>query len=132
MSSESPASELYSSDGYELSIQNNTVTPNGTRGLMSAGSDGSNTRFMKVDSSGNTIIVGLGTAGTPSGGVVSIQGVSSGTAVPVSGTVAVTQSTSPWVTNITQFGGTNVVTGTGASGTGIPRITVSNDSNVLA
>jgi hypothetical protein len=34
--------------------------------------------------------------------------------------------------NITQFGGNNVVTGTGASGLGIPRVTVSNDSNILA
>jgi hypothetical protein len=32
----------------------------------------------------NATVVGLGTAGTPSGGVVSIQGVSSGTVVPVS------------------------------------------------
>lgn len=44
----------------------------------------------------------------------------------------VTQSTSPWVDNITQFGGTNISTGTGAGGAGIPRVTVSNDSNVLA
>jgi hypothetical protein len=51
---------------------------------------------------------------------------------PVSGTVAVTQSTSPWVSNISQFGGNNVVTGTGTGGAGIPRVTVSNDSNVLA
>lgn len=47
-------------------------------------------------------------------------------------TTAVTQSTSPWVDNISQFGGSNVVTGTGASGAGIPRVTVSNDSNILA
>ena len=33
--------------------------------------------------------------------------------------------------NIAQFGGNNVVTGTGASGLGIPRVTVSNDSSVL-
>lgn len=33
--------------------------------------------------------------------------------------------------NITQFGNTNVVTGTGAGGAGIPRVTVSNDSSVL-
>jgi hypothetical protein len=46
--------------------------------------------------------------------------------------LAVTQSTSPWVTNISQFGGNNVVTGTGTSGVGIPRVTVSNDSNILA
>lgn len=35
-------------------------------------------------------------------------------------------------TNISSFGGNAVVTGTGASGVGIPRVTVSNDSNVLA
>ena len=34
--------------------------------------------------------------------------------------------------NVTQFGGNNVVTGTGASGVGIPRVTVSNDSTVIA
>lgn len=34
--------------------------------------------------------------------------------------------------NITQFGGNNIVTGTGASGLGIPRFTISNDSNILA
>lgn len=45
--------------------------------------------------------------------------------------IPVTQSTSPWVSNVTQFGGNNVVTGTGASGTGVPRVTVSNDSNIL-
>lgn len=33
--------------------------------------------------------------------------------------------------NVAQFGGTNVSTGTGAGGTGIPRVTVSNDSNVI-
>lgn len=50
----------------------------------------------------------------------------------VSGTVTANQGTSPWVDNITQFGGTNLSTGTGASGVGIPRVTVSNDSNILA
>jgi hypothetical protein len=96
------------------------------------GTDGSNLRAMSTDTSGHPVIVGPGTAGTPSGGVITIQGVSGGTVVPVSGTVAVTQSTSPWVDNITQFGGTNISTGTGASGAGIPRVTVSNDSNILA
>lgn len=33
--------------------------------------------------------------------------------------------------NVTQFGGSAVVTGTGASGSGIPRVTVSNDSTVI-
>jgi len=45
---------------------------------------------------------------------------------------AVFQGTSPWADNITQFAGAAVVTGTGVSGVGIPRVTVSNDSNVLA
>lgn len=52
--------------------------------------------------------------------------------VTIPGTVSVTQGTSPWVDNITQFGSNPVVTGTGASGLGIPRVTVSNDSNILA
>lgn len=57
-------------------------------------------------------------------------------AIPVtqsgSWTVTSTQGTSPWVTNVSQFGGNAVVTGTGAAGVGIPRVTVSNDSNILA
>lgn len=44
----------------------------------------------------------------------------------------VTQATSPWVANISQFGGNNVVTGTGAGGSGIPRVTISNDSALAA
>src|SRR5581483_130683 len=39
-----------------------------------------------------------------------------------------TANTTPWLINVGQFGGTNVVTGTGAGGSGIPRVTVSNDS----
>jgi hypothetical protein len=34
--------------------------------------------------------------------------------------------------NVTQFGGSNVVTGTGTSGAGIPRVTVSSDSSTIA
>jgi hypothetical protein len=51
------------------------------------------------------------------------------TTQPVSGTVTTTPPANA-STNVTQFGGTNVVTGTGASGGGIPRVTVSNDSQV--
>jgi hypothetical protein len=35
-------------------------------------------------------------------------------------------------TNVAQFGGTNVSTGTGAGGAGIPRVTISNDSSLAA
>lgn len=63
-------------------------------------------------------------------GLLRIDG--SGVTQPVSGTVTANQGTSPWVSNVTQFGSSNVVTGTGVSGAGIPRVTVSNDSNILA
>jgi len=45
---------------------------------------------------------------------------------------AVTQASGPWTNNVTQFGGTNISTGTGASGSGIPRVTISNDSSLAA
>lgn len=137
MGGENPSAVLYDVNGTALAVQNATAIPASTPALMFAGSDGTNSRYALMDSSGRLVMVGAGTAGTPTGGVVSIQGVASGTAIPISGTVSisgtvgVTQSTSPWVDNITQFGGNNVVTGTGASGLGIPRVTVSNDSNVL-
>ena len=54
------------------------------------------------------------------------------TALAVSGTVAVTQSTVPWAENVSQFGGNVVVTGTGVSGVGIPRVTVASDSSITA
>jgi len=48
---------------------------------------------------------------------------------PVSGTVATTPPANA-STNVTQFGGSAISTGTGASGAGIPRVTVSNDSSL--
>jgi hypothetical protein len=72
---------------------------------------------LQLDASGNLL--------------VNIKANSFGT-LTVSGTVTANQGTSPWVDNITQFGGTNISTGTGASGAGIPRVTVANDSNILA
>lgn len=70
------------------------------------------------DSSGRTIVAGAGTAGTPAGGVLTVQGVTSmtpllvngsGSTQPVSGTVTANQGTAnatPWT-----------MTGTGAAGT---------------
>jgi hypothetical protein len=87
MSSESPASILFSSDGYELAAVTATAIPTGTRGLLAMGSDGTNARFINVDSSARVITAGAGVAGTPAGGVLSIQGVAGGTAIPVSGSI---------------------------------------------
>lgn len=58
-------------------------------------------------------VIGSGTAGTPSTGVVSVQGVASGT---------------PIVDNLSQIAGNAVNVGIGAAGTGTPRVSVSNDS----
>lgn len=68
------------------------------------------------------------------GGRLSVD--ASGVAVPITdnaGSITVdgTVTTAPPANaseNLTQFGGTNVSTGVGASGAGIPRVTVSNDS----
>jgi len=62
-------------------------------------------------------------------GAIRVDG--SGVTQPVSGTVTTTPPSNA-STNITQFGGTNVSTGTGASGAGIPRVTISNDSSLAA
>lgn len=227
---------LYDIYGDPMAVEADTAIPTGTAMLVGGGSDGTNARYIKVDSSGNQIMIGLGTAGSPAGGVLTIQGDPSGTPAPISGTVtanagsgnfsvvqataallnatvigtvtanigtsgalaldatlakltitpstaigsntlamvgghvttssptytngninplslttagalridgsAVTQPVSgtvtanqggaPWSSNITQFGGVAISTGTGASGTGIPRVTVANDSNILA
>jgi len=72
------------------------------------------------------------------GGVLAQQQFSGGQAVTISGALptgantigAVTQASGPWTNNVTQFGGSNVATGTGAGGVGIPRVTVSNDSTL--
>lgn len=56
------------------------------------------------------------------------QGVSPSNPLPVT----VVSGPNPTNVNVADFGGNVVVTGTGASGLGIPRVTVSNDSNILA
>lgn len=43
-----------------------------------------------------------------------------------------TANTTAWLMNVGQFGGTNISTGTGAGGAGIPRVTISNDSSLAA
>jgi hypothetical protein len=52
MSSESPVVEIFSSDGIELPVQNGVATPANTRGILVAGSDGTNSRFISTNTSG--------------------------------------------------------------------------------
>lgn len=105
------------------------------------------------DSSGREIVVGAGTAGTATGGVMSVQGAASMTPVQVSqatagnlnatvtlaagsalaGKVGIDQTT-PGTTNAvstTNFPST-VATGTGAQGATSPRVTVATDSATVA
>jgi hypothetical protein len=104
-----------------------------------------------------TVVATTGSTRVPAGGLVAFNigtatniayitasststiSVSTGTGLPALAVAgaggsggSVTQGTTPWVDNISQFGGSNVVTGTGLSGLGIPRVTVSSDSSMTA
>jgi hypothetical protein len=70
-----------------------TASPTYTTGQMSA---------LSLDTSGNlrSVVVGSGTAGTPSTGVVTIQGITGGTPIPVSGTFVVDKSTTGTLTSV--------------------------------
>lgn len=65
-------------DGYAVATTNPTLI---------AGSDGSLVRTIRADTSGRLIAVGLGTAGSPAGGLITIQGTSGMTPLSVGGTV---------------------------------------------
>lgn len=109
------------------------VTINTTLGSpFQAGGSIGNTSFIATQATGTNLhtVVDNFPATQPISGTVAVSNFPA--TQPVSGTVTANQGTSPWVSNITQFGSSNVVTGTGASGAGIPRVTVSNDSNILA
>lgn len=118
MGSESPDVVLYDNSGNALAVQSGSATPTSTPALMVAGSDGTNSRYVVVDTSGRQLVVGAGTAGSPAGGVVTIQGIASGTTVPVSGTITANAGTG----NFTVIQGTAsnlnaTVVGTGSDNT---------------
>ena len=93
MVSESPAAILFNRDGYDVVIADGyTIIPEQS-GILMAGKNGSTAKFITLDGSGQAVVVGPGTAGSPSGGVITIQGIGSGTPVTVSGTVTVIQPT---------------------------------------
>lgn len=76
----------------------------------------------------------LGTAGTPSSDVITVQGAASMTAIktdgsavtqPVSGTVSITANSA---VNVAQINGVATSMGNGVSGTGVQRVTIASDS----
>lgn len=60
---QTPDVMLYDSNGVEMAVANGVAIPLGTRGLLSAGSDGTNARFVLVDASGRQIAVGAAASG---------------------------------------------------------------------
>ena len=133
-------------------MSDNTTLPVGTGGdtIRTIDRTTSKTQVVGLDVGGEPGPESLVTASNPlpvsvgnfpatqavSGTVTSNQGIpgatawkvdGSGVTQPVSGTVTTTPPANA-STNVTQFGGNPVVTGTGVSGIGIPRVTVSSDS----
>lgn len=92
MSADSPASILFNIDGYSLEVKDGYTFSSYNSALLLAGRNSSIIHVLNTDDSGNLQITGIGTSGTPSGGVVSVQGVSGGQAIPVSGTVTATNA----------------------------------------
>ena len=90
-------------DGSSYNLSNVTIWDS------AAGANG-----WKIDSSNGGLVAGEGVAGTPAGGVFSIQGVSGGTAVPVSGTFY--QATQPVSIASAQIASGAVASGAFASG----------------
>lgn len=74
MSLESPVSVLFNSDGYEIAVKDGLALAANSAALLIAGSDGTDTHYIALDSSGRSLVVGAGTAGSPDGGVLSVQG----------------------------------------------------------
>jgi hypothetical protein len=68
MGAESPNVILYDVNGQEMSVSNGSAIPAGTSALMIAGSDGTDSRFFTVDTSGRLIVVGAAAAGASPAG----------------------------------------------------------------
>jgi hypothetical protein len=108
----SPAVILFDINGIPMAVEDGVAVPVGTTAIVAAGSDGTDAHFLLVDSTGRPVVAGAGVAGTPAGGVVSIQGVAGGTAVPISGTVSATNASTGTnnaaaPASSTQIGGTD-------------------------
>ncbi len=75
-------------DGYSIVLKDGVApTANDGYGIAVIGLDGSNYRMLRTDTSGRPVMVGAGTAGTPAGGIITIQGHATGTPIPVSGNI---------------------------------------------
>ena len=79
--------------GLDVNVLSILGTAPTTAGFVDIkGADGNVFVRQTTASNLNATVVGAGTAGSPSGGVVSVQGVSSGTTLPVTATIAASQT----------------------------------------
>ena len=79
--------------GVALAVYDSVVIPAGVPGSLLMGVDGGTARRIVVDAVGRVVSVGIGVAGVPAGGVMSVQGVAGGLPMPISGTVTLGAST---------------------------------------
>jgi hypothetical protein len=124
---------LAADSGYHIKVGGvyNTSLPSPTNGqrcdfqvdnqgrLIVAASISGSTGNTAASATGSAVPANADYGGINVGGTLRGQ-----TGVNPSGSVYATQM------DVTSFGGTTVVTGVGASGAGIPRVTVSNDSTI--
>lgn len=95
------------------------------------------TQKAAVNSAGSQQVAGQGVAGTPAGGVVSVQGVSGGTAIPVTSATdqfPATQSVTAQdivTTSSTQYGGQTVYSGTPTAGSSAQFTLSSYETGIL-
>lgn len=76
------------------------------------------------------LVAGKGTAGTPSGGVVTVQGAASMTKLLVTpDSVALPANQS---VNVSQINGVTPLMGNGGTGTGSPRVTIASDNTAFS
>lgn len=83
MSLKSPTQTLFNQDGYAVAVKEGVALLENSAALLLAGSDGANAHYIALDSNGRSLISGAGTAGTPEGGILSLQGVTGGQDLPV-------------------------------------------------
>lgn len=138
-------------------VRNPIFSQSATLQLTFAGITGSPSgctlQFRGVDSQGNVLNNGSTVSISPANGTSSqtftaastlqtaaqVSAVYACSTYPTAGTLTLDFTPIPNVLvtntvtdNVAQFGGNAVVTGTGASGSGIPRVTISNDSSLAA
>lgn len=130
------------------------AVPSGAQ--YTAANKSGNLTGLVMGSANDLTVGGAGTAGSASGGVLSVQGVASMTPVqvsqatasnlnaqvtgtgsagsPASGVVTVQgiASGTPQTINLTQIGGNSISVGSGTNGTGVQRVTIATDQGGIA